>query len=220
MGSLERPDLETNPTWSAARESARAFVASGVTVPVFMLPTIASALNIGMNLYGQELLVAMVVDPPAAHRDLEVIGGVPLDIHLWYRENVPRDLLHQVLCSERYQPPGCGQLCGCSTHLVSTEQYDEFIAAHDDALLSSYPDGGMIHLCGSHTQHIPVWRGMRSLAAVQVNDRAAEDLETYLREMPDKVYYVNPCEGMPLERVEELAKDHRIVIVSEPSRPC
>ena len=218
VGSLERPDLDANPTWTAARESARAFVASGVTVPVFMLPTIASALNVGLNLYGQELLMAMVVDPPAAHHDLEVINGVLISIHEWYRENVPAGLLHQVACSGRYQPPGCGQICGCSTQLVSAKQYEEFVAPHDDAILSRYPDGGMIHLCGSHTQHIPVWREMRSLRAVQVNDRAAEDLETYLREMPDKVYYVNPCEGMPLERVEELAKGHRIVIVYEPSR--
>jgi hypothetical protein len=56
-----------------------------------------------------------------------------------------------------------------------------------------------------------------SPTAVQVNDRAAADLEIYLRQMPQKVYYVNPCEAMPLERLEELAKMHRIVIVSEPS---
>lgn len=217
VGTLERPDLETNATWSAAREFARAFVASGVTVPVFMIPTIASALNVGLNLYGQELLMAMMTDPDAASHDLDVINSVLSDIHEWYRTNVPFDLLHQVACNGRYQPPGCGQICGCSTQLVSPDQYKKFIAERDDAILSQYPGGGMIHLCGTHTQHIGAWREMQSLKAVQLNDRAAEDLEIYMREMPEKIYYVNPCKGMPIERVEALAKTCRIVICAEPS---
>ena len=43
----------------------------------------------------------------------------------------------------------------------------------DDALLGDYPDSGMIHLCGSHGQHIQSFRDMRHLHAVQLNDRAA-----------------------------------------------
>jgi hypothetical protein len=218
VGNLKRPDLDTNPTWTAAREFARCFVASGVTVPAFQLPTIASALNIGLNLYGQELLVAMMADPPSAHRDLAVINGVLLEIHDWYRTNVPFDLLQQVACSGRWQPPGSGQICGCSNQLISADQYADFIAPHDDAILSRYPRGGMIHLCGTHTQHIPVWKKMQSLRAVQVNDRAAEDLEIYLHEMPEKIYYVNPCNGMPIERVEELAKTYKIVICADPAQ--
>lgn len=218
VGSLERPDLEANATWAAVTEFAESFVASGATAAVLQLPTIASALNIALNLYGQELLVAMMTDPAAAHRDLEVINGVLLDIHDWYRANVPPDLLHQVACGGRYQVPGCGQICGCSTQLISADLYREFIADRDDAILSRYPNGGMIHLCGTHTQHIGTWREMQSLTAVQLNDGAAEDLETYLREMPEKVYYVNPCEGMPLETVEELAKTFKIVICAEPAQ--
>ena len=102
------------------------------------------------------------------------------------------------------------------TQLISTDHYAEFIAPHDDAILSRYPRGGMIHLCGTHTQHIPVWKQMPSLRAIQVNDRAAADLELYLREMPERIYYVHPCEGMPVERTEELAKTHKIVICAEP----
>jgi len=216
VGALERPNLEADPTWIAVKEFARAFVASGATVAVLQLPVIASALNIGLNLYGQELLVAMMVDPAAARRDLDIINGVLLDIHDWYRANVPFDALHQVCCGGRYQVPGSGQICGCSTQLVSAGQYTEFIAEHDDAILSRYPNGGMIHLCGRHTQHIGTWREMQSLTAIQLNDRAAEDLEIYLREIPEKVYYVNPCEGMPPARVEELAKTHKVVVVAEP----
>ncbi len=218
VGALERPDLETNAAWIAVRHFAQAFVASGVTVAVLHLPTIASAVNIGVNLYGQELLLAMMVDPAAAHHDLDVINGVLLDIHDWYRSNVPLDALHQVSSTLRYQPPGSGQICGCSTQLISADRYREFIADHDDAILSRYPNGGMIHLCGSHAQHIGAWRQMQSLTAIQLNDRAAEDLETYLREMPEKVYYVNPCNRMPLEKVKEHAKTYKIVICDEPAR--
>ena len=218
VGRLERPDLETNATWTAARDFAISFVESGVTVPVFQLPTIASALNIALNLYGQEFLVAMMADPVAVHHDMDVINNVLLDIHDWYRANVPLDLLHQVACGGRYQPPGSGQICGCSTQLISGDQYKQFAADLDDAILSRYPNGGMIHLCGSHTQHIGAWREMRSLTTLQLNDRAAEDLEIYLREMPEKIYYVNPCEGMPVDRVEQLAKTCKIVICAEPAR--
>ena len=216
VGTLERPDLDANATWAAAKAFAQAFVGSGATFPVLQLPTIASALNIGMNLYGQELLMAMMVDPAAVHHDLETINAVLLDIHGWYRANVPFDSLHQVAGVGRYQPPGAGQICGCSTQLISADQYREFVAHHDDAILSSYPNGGMIHLCGGHTQHIDTWREMKSLTSIQVNDRASEDLEIYLKELPEKVYYVLPCEGMPLGRIAELAKKHRIVICSEP----
>lgn len=217
VGTLERPDLEANSPWAAAKAFAEAFVASGATFPVLQLPTIASALNIGMNLYGQELLVAMMVGPAAVHHDLEVINDVLLEIHDWYRANVPFDSLHQVASVGRYQPPGSGQICGCSTQLISAEQYRTFVAHHDDAILSRYPNGGMIHLCGTHTQHNDTWREMKSLKSIQLNDRASEDLETYLDELPEKVYYVLPCEGMPLERILELAKDHKIVICNEPA---
>jgi hypothetical protein len=215
VGSLQPPDLAGHPTWRAAQAFAQAFVDSGVTVPVFMLPTIASALNVGLNLYGQHLLLTMLTDPPAARRDLQTINDVLIEVHDWYRANIPFDQLHQVACGGRYQPPGCGQVCGCSTQLLSPEQYAGHIAELDDAVLARYPNGGMIHLCGTHTQHIPVWRDMTSLTAVQLNDRAAEDLETYLRDMPDKVYYVHPCPGMPQEHIASLAPDHKVVIVSE-----
>lgn len=217
VGTLSRPDLETNATWAAAKGFARAFVQSGATFPVLELPTIASTLNIGLNLYGQALLVAMMDDPAAAHHDLGVINSVLLDIHDWYRANVPFDALHQVASTGRYQPPGGGQICGCSTQLISADQYREFVADHDDAILSRYPRGGMIHLCGSHTQHSDTWRQMASLTSIQVNDAASEDLEIYLERLPEKVYYVLPCEGMPLSRITKLARHHKIVICSKPA---
>jgi len=220
VGSLEPPDAFGSDTWLAAQRVAEAFLEAGVAAPLFGLPVIASALNVAVNLYGQEFLAALHERPEAARHDLGVINRVLCDLHRWYLRRVPLQQLQPVVSWQRTQPPGFGQLCGCSTQLVSGEMYGEFIAALDDALLSTYPMGGMIHLCGTHTQHIPVWRGMRRLRAVQINDRAAEDLQVYLRGLrPDQVIYVNPCRNMPVERIMDITGGERVVVVAEVAEP-
>lgn len=217
VGSLETPDLERDETWALARRAAKAFVDLGVSVPFFGLPTIACVLNIALNLYGQEMLVAFHESPDAVQHDLEVINNLLCTLHAWYRANVPMAQLQPVVAAFRTQPPGSGQICGCSTQLVSPEVYRRFIAPLDDQLLRVYPNPGMIHLCGAHAQHIPAWREMRSLRAVQLNDRAAEDLEVYWRELrDDQVFYVNPYPGMPVEEILRITGGRRVVIVAEP----
>jgi hypothetical protein len=160
--------------------------------------------------------MALVSDPEAARHDLQVISDVLCTIHRWYLAHIPRAQMQCIVPNGRCQPPGYGQLCGCTTHLISGEHYAEYVASLDETLLSLYPRGGMIHLCGMHTQHVPAWRGMRSLRAVQVNDRAAEDLEVYFRELrEDQIMYVNPCDGMPAERVMEVTGGQRVVVVGD-----
>jgi len=216
IGRLEPPDLTTDETWALARRFAEAFLALGASVPLFGLPTIANALNIGVNLYGQELLMAFLENPEAAHHDLRVINDVLCAMHRWYLGRTPMEQFQPLLPHTRCQPPGHGQLCGCSTQLPPPDLYAEFVAPLDDELLSVYPKGGMIHLCGTHAQHIPVWRGMKSLKAVQLNDRAAEDLEVYWTGLrPDQVLYVNPCPGMPVERILDITGGRRVVIIAE-----
>jgi hypothetical protein len=216
IGELQMPDLDQDPSWKLARQLATAFVESGVTVPFFGLPTIASVLNIAVNLYGQQILVALYTDPAAAQRDLQVINQLLCDLHSWYLAHLPAAQLQPVVAGQRTQPPGFGQICGCTTQLLSPRLYQEFVAPLDEALLSVYPHGGMIHLCGQHTQHIPVWREMHSLRAVQMNDRATEDLETYFRELrEDQILYVNPCASMPVERIMAITGGRRTVIVAD-----
>ena len=220
VGTLEHPDLERDDTWRLARCLAEAFLASGVRVPLFGLPTIASPLNIAVNLYGQSFLIALLEHPEAARRDLRLINDLLCDLHRWYLARVPPEQLQCVVAAGRAQPPGFGQLCGCTTHLLSAAQYREFVAPLDDALLSVYPHGGMIHLCGVHTHHIPVWREMRSLRAVQLNDRAAEDLETYFRELrDDQILYLNPTATMTVERATALTRGRRLVLVADLASP-
>lgn len=218
VGELQPVDLDNNETWAQAQRLARAFADADVTVPLFGLPVIGSAFNQCMNLYGQDLLLAMMTDPEAAHHDLRLMNGVLCDLHRWHLDNLPHDQMKPILAAgTRTQPPGFGQMCGCATQLLSGELYGEFCAPRDNEILSVYPEGGLIHLCGSHTQHIPVWREMESVRALQLNDRAAEDLETYFREMrEDQIFYLNPCSGMPVKRILEITGGRRVVLAIFP----
>jgi hypothetical protein len=216
VGTLQPPDLDHLPAWQVMVDFARAFLQREAPAVIYGMPTIASVLNIAVNLFGQEILLAMKTDAAAARHDLEIINNTLRQMHRWYRENIPAEQLQCIVPDGRCQPVGYGQLCGCTTQLVSAAVYREFIAPLDDALLSDYPHGGMIHLCGTHTQHIPVWREMKSLRAVQVNDRAAEDLSIYFSKLRgDQVFYVNPCSGMSVNRILEISKGRRVVIVAD-----
>jgi hypothetical protein len=61
---------------------------------------------------------------------------------------------------------------------------------------------------------------MPSLRALQLNDRAAEDLAAYHRHMRDDVvFYVNPCDGMPVERILQITGGRRLVLVADLAEP-
>ncbi|MCX6360752.1 MAG: hypothetical protein NT029_13130 [Armatimonadetes bacterium] len=216
VGTLQTPGLRDDPTWRAARRVAEAFVGAGVSVPVLGLPTLSSALNVAVNLYGEAFLMAMRAGPEAARRDLTTINDLLRSIHAWYRRTVPASQLQQVVAAQRLQPPGCGQLCGCTTALLSARAYADLVAPHDAALLGDDARGGMIHLCGAHTQHLDTWSSMPQLRAVQLNDRAAADLEAYFHRLrPDQVIYLNPCDEMPLELALAITGGKRLVVVAD-----
>jgi hypothetical protein len=224
VGSLRPPDLDRDPTWAVARRLLEAFLEADVAVPIYSMPVLSSPLNIGLNLYGQDLLAAMLLSPAAARHDLRVITDVIGALHRWHRDRVPPAQLQATVACGRAQPPGYGQLCGCSCHVLSGDQYREFIAPLDDELLSLYPGGGLIHLCGQHTQHIPVWRAMKSLRSIQINDRAAEDLPIYFEGLrKDQILYVNPCPGMMVDQIMEITGGRRLVMAMDipptPVRP-
>ena len=52
-------------------------------------------------------------------------------------------------------------------------------------MLSLYPHGGLLHLCGAHTQHIPVWREMAALLGF--NNYAEYSLATKMAGDTDEV---------------------------------
>ena len=214
IGFLTPPDLTNDDTWSLARELALGFIERHVAVPYYALPVIASPLNILVNLYEQNVLEAMIISPAAVHHDLRIITNLLCELHRWYRANMPAEQLQPVAASGRCQPPGFGQICGCTTHLLSSSMYQDFIAEMDEDVLAVYPNGGMIHLCGVHTQHIPTWRNCPSLRAVQLNDRAAEDLELYyLGLRDDQIIYLNPTQTMTAVDAIHITGGRRLVII-------
>jgi hypothetical protein len=223
IGELQRPDLGAHPSWQAATDLTQAFLQRNVPGVLFGLPTIASALNIAVNLYGQAIILAMLADPDAARSDLRVINDLLCDIHRWYRATVPEWQLQCIVPQGRCQPPGFGQLCGCTTQLLSPGLYADLIAPLDSELLSVYPRGGMIHLCGAHTQHIPRWRDLPAFRAFQTNDRASEDFEEYFSDLrEDQVLYVNPTDTVTVERIIEMTGGRRVVVPADvpEAPPC
>jgi len=213
VGTLEKPDLENCEAWKLGQRVAEAFLAQEVALPLFAPPIPSSPLNTAINLYGEEILVAMLTEPEAAQHDIRIIYEVIRELHEWYRDHVPAAQLQPCSPAVRTQVPGSGHICGCSCQLVSAELYEQFFMEYDDALLGLYPNGGMIHLCGDHRQHIPLFARMKNLKNIQINDRAAEDLEAYrngLRE--DQVLYIQPSQGMPAKRALEITGNRRVVI--------
>ncbi len=216
IGSLEKPNLNNLPAWKLMKDFTKKFLDYNFENVTFGLPTIASALNVAVNLYGQNILLEMIINPEAAKHDLKIINDFLCEIHNWYRKNIPVELLQCIIPHERHLPIGFGQLCGCTTQLISEQQYSEFIAPLDEELLSLYPNGGMIHLCGAHSQHNQIWRNMKSLRALQLNDRASEDLETYFNELrEDQIIYVIPCEEMPVDKILKITNGNRVVIIGD-----
>jgi len=218
VGELKEVDLDKSETWQIVKRAAHEFVRQDVKLPFFALPTIASALVVAVNLYGDEILMEMLADPDAAKHDLQIINDTLCKMHSELRNILPEENIHPVLAFERTQPPGYGQLCGCTNQLVSAEVYKELIAPLDDALLAQYPKGGMMHLCGTHDHLIPIFRDMPHLKTVQINDRASEDLEKYYTGLrPDQIIYFMPCEEMTIAQALQITGGNRLVIQKPPA---
>ena len=220
VGTLKYPDLEKSEAWNIAILTANTFLEQDLALPLFGLPTIASALVVSVNLYGENILTEMLVDPENAIRDFCLINELLVNIHRYYRSRIPEKQHQPVISWNRTQPPGYGQLCGCTSQLVSAEAYNTQIAGLDNELLGVYPKGGMMHLCGRHTQHIPAFKAMPKLKAIQINDRAAHDLEIYFNDLrEDQIIYLNPCQGMPVDKAMDITGGKRLVIADTIESP-
>lgn len=192
VGSLEPPDWEHSDTWKLAETAANTFAAQDVALPAFGLPTIASALNIGVNLFGAELLMTMVEEPDLAAHDLKIINDTLIAIHKRFRALLPSAQIKPVGSMFRALPDGYGQLCGCSCQLLSGELYRDLVAPLDAALLDVFPKGGMIHLCGTHTQHLDTWVNMPQLRVFQIGRFDFAEYAT--RKRKDQLLYFFPAD--------------------------
>lgn len=213
VGDLQMPDLVCNPILQAALNTAAKAVRAGrgrifVTTPVLSCPV-----NIGINLFGQRLLEALLDAPGQARHALRIITDVIIGCIRAFRRMVPPDILRTTVTSSRYMPAGYGFIDGCAAQLISAEVYRNFFAPLDAEILSQWPCGGMIHLCGACAQHIPTWREMEELRVIQLNDRATDDLEFYTAGLrPDQIIYVAPTSTYPQDRVLTAAAGRRVVM--------
>lgn len=179
-----------------------------VTFPIYSSP-----LNVAINLFGEAVLMELYDPTPATMAGLDVLTTAIIDLHRLTNTHFSSPRVRFYCSCSRYAPDDVGHICGCSTQLLGPETYARTLAPRDAALLASYPSGGTLHLCGHHTQHLPTWRAMPSLRAVQLNDAAADELPLYLRGLrDDQLIYIGPTAEMPVARIHALCGGHRIIL--------
>ena len=212
LGDVEAPDLDAAPLvrWALASiERTLAAVPEGVSVAT---PVFSSPLNIALNLFSERCLTALASPGRSDRRGLQVIAEAIRGLHLLIARRFPGRVRFYA-ASHRWAPPGFGHICGCSTQLVGPDAYARHIAPLDDAILRTYPEGGTIHLCGRHPQHIPCWRRMQSLRGVQLNDVAADDFEAYFTGLrSDQVIYIGPTPLMTIDRIMQISRGRRVIL--------
>jgi hypothetical protein len=216
LDDLRMPDLRASPVFQAALrlgEKAVALARRGDGCIFVATPVLSCAINIAINLFGERFLEALIDRPEAARRCLRVINGTIIGCTRTIQSAIPADIRRNSVAENRFAPPGVGQIDGCATQLVSKRAYDDYFAALDAEVLGLSPLGGLMHICGAHTQHLATWAAMRELKAVQLNDRATEDLPAYFACLrPDQLLYVAPTTDMPLGRVLEITGGRRLVL--------
>jgi hypothetical protein len=214
IGQLTLPDLAHSPLLQATLHLARLAVEQTHGRLLIAGPVLSCPANIAINLFGERFLIALVERPAVAAHTLRIITDIIGACTRAFAEVLPLDVRRNSVAGNRYAPPGYGQIDGCATQLLSARHYREFFASLDAELLS--PHGGMIHLCGSHSQHIPTWRAMPMLRSFQLNDRATDDLERYCTGLrPDQLLYISPTEAMPIPRILALTQGRRVVIQAD-----
>lgn len=213
LEDLRPPDLESCEVYQRALALARLTVEITRGLVYITTPVLSCAINIAINVFGQRILEAMVERPQVARQALGVVNDTIVACARGFAEVIPASVRRGSVGENRWAPEGHGLIDGCATQLVSGRHYAEHFARLDAEVLGVYPEGGMIHICGAHTQHIEAWRGMPKLRAVQTNDRASEDLEAYFKGLrEDQVLYVGPTETMTVERIVRITGGRRLVL--------
>jgi hypothetical protein len=213
LADLAAPDLETSPLMLRALELARLAVEASHCRLLVGMPVLSCAINLGINLFGQRLLEAMAQRPEEARRALGIVNATIRQALRLFMRIIPAEIRRCSVSEDRYMPPGFGFVDGCATQLVSARHYREFLMPLDRAVLAESPHGGMIHLCGAHAHLIPAFAAMPELRAVQINDRAVEDLPAFHNGLRrDQILYVLPSLSWPVERILQTTRGERLVL--------
>jgi hypothetical protein len=213
LADLQPPDLHASALMRQALNLARLAGEASAGKLLVAMPVLSCAINVGINLFGQRLLEALVERPEAGRRALTIVNDTIRQTMRLFARAIPAELRRCSVSEDRYMPPGYGFVDGCATQLISSRHYREFVMPLDRAVLAESPNGGMIHLCGAHAHLIPAFAGMPELRAVQLNDRAVEDLLAFhagLRQ--DQLLYVLPNSTWPVERILETTRGERVIL--------
>ena len=127
IGELPAPDLEKNETWKMVQRFTLAQVDAGVKLPIYTTQVLGEPWNQFFNIYHDRALYGFYDDPDGMKRDLAIVTDTLVEMHKWFLKTIPADQFQPVLPEARFQPRGCGQMCGCATHLISHDIYEEFI---------------------------------------------------------------------------------------------
>ena len=178
------------------------------------LPFLSEPLLAAVDLFGEDFIVTLVTDPDLARHVLRVCTDTTMGLFKVMREAADGATIQTFGAQTHIPlPPGYYNLFGCTTHLISGDTYDQVVRPYDEELLDFFEGGGM-HLCGRHTQHIGALRRMRRLNGVEINDDAAIDLKAYfdgLRE--DQFIVLYPTTEMTVERALALTDGGRRLVV-------
>lgn len=210
------PDLDENPLFQEMVGVLR-FVAQATEgrIPI-ELPYVSEPLVAAVDMFGEQFLEAVAAEPELAEHVLDQITTTILDMRRRFFQAAPDAPLLAHGFTSRMMPRGCTLLYGCTTHLVSGETYRKHIEERDRQLFRCHADGGCVHLCGQHTQHLDTWRAMPEVKSLQLNNRACDDLETYWRDLRDDQFVILvPSERVSLNDALRITGGRRLVVAGE-----
>jgi hypothetical protein len=227
LDALECPELSRSPVFQKtvrlaelAAAAAAAHQVDGAGEIYVATPVFSCAINIAINLFGERLLEGLHIRPEAAQRALEKINLTILQAAAAIATVIPEPIRRNSVAENRLAPAGIGQFDGCATQLVSRCDYARFFAPLDQALIRLSRGGALMHICGAHAQHIPTWKGLAGLRAVQLNDRAMDDLAAYYQQLhSDMIFYLCPSPQMNVERIMELTGGRRVILQAALDHP-
>ena len=117
------------------------------------LPDLQGPMDTAEQLWGSEILIALMEEPELVGALMEIIVQAMLSLDRRYRP-LTHDRLSPSGCTQHgYNIPGRLLIRDDSSVLVSPETYRRVIGPHDGALLEQV-GGGSIHFCGNGSQLI------------------------------------------------------------------
>ncbi len=213
LADLTPVDLAADPMTAWAMEALAILTTDLPPQVQLATPVFSSPLNIAVNILGERALTDLSAPGPGELRGMQAIADAIASLHEATRRRFPGSRVRFYASSGRYAPDGFGHVCGCTTQLVGPDTYARYVGPLDAQVLGVYPEGGTIHLCGYHTQHIPCWRAMENLRGVQLNDAAADDFEAYFHGLrDDQIIYIAPTAAMPIARILDLSGGRRVIL--------